>query len=206
MPFTSRSIAVAVLAGATALLTATGCSSSTHHSAAAVTSPSTTQPAPTTTRPTSTPTVAPTATTHPAGATTTHSTHPATTAHKTTASSAPSTSCGSQLSPGGHETAVFNAISGRVENNPKCLGLDMHDTLYDVSYDLHGNNPTTAVLQSQGSATSTVKEQVTVAFSNYGMVGSTGTMRTVTVTVTGSGKKLVWHLVYDPSGLHWSAA
>jgi hypothetical protein len=37
-------------------------------------------------------------------------------------------------------------------------------------------------------------------------VGSTGTMRTVTVTVTGSGKKLVWHLSSDSSGLHWSPA
>lgn len=101
---------------------------------------------------------------------------------------------------------VFNASSGKIETNPKCVGLDMHDTLNDISYDLHGNNPTTAVLQSQASAAQTVKEPVTVAFSNYGTVGSSGTMRTVTVTVTGSGKKLVWHLVYDSSGLYWSAA
>jgi hypothetical protein len=101
---------------------------------------------------------------------------------------------------------VFNPISGRVETNPVCLGLDMHNTLYNISYDLHGNNPTTAVLQNHESATSTVKQSVTVSFSNYGKVGSTGTMRTVTVTVTGSGKKLVWHLSSDSSGLHWSPA
>ena len=96
---------------------------------------------------------------------------------------------------------MFNPISDKIETNPKCLGLDMHNTLYDISYDLHGNNPTTALLHNAESATTTVREPVTVAFSNYGMVGSTGTERTVTVTE--SGKKLVWHLVYQSPGLFW---
>ena len=98
---------------------------------------------------------------------------------------------------------MWNGASGKVETNPKCVGLDMHNQLLNVSYDLHGINPTEATLRNQESAATTVNEAVTVVFSNYGAVGNVISERTVVVTLLDTQRKYTWTLTKSSVGINW---
>jgi hypothetical protein len=191
-----------------ALLALTGCASSTAHKAAAKVSAgaSGSVSSPAVAGASTSPTTAMAHSTAASHLSTAHVATPApASAKKTTAAPGSTASCGSQMSPGGHEYMVWNPISGKTETNPKCLGLSMHNTLLNLDYDLHGVQPAEAVLSNQGSAASTTRENVTVTFSNYGKVGSVSSLRTV--TVRSPGHTLVWHLTMDGAGhLYWTVA